>query len=90
MKKTRLDIGALQVDSFAVTDEATAPRGTVHGHGPSGVPTCNCPTQAGCAYPTNSCGPTETYGENTCFCLYEPTHFRVCCDGTVESGGGMC
>lgn len=34
MKKIRLDLDTLDVDSFATSGEPDAPRGTVHGHDP--------------------------------------------------------
>ena len=61
------------------------------GYGNTDAGSCNCPTDNRCAYPSTSCGPTETYDQQSCHCLYPPTDWHLCgCGGTDDSGGAMC
>lgn len=83
MKKLKLTIDALNVESFPTSTAADDPRGTVHGH--------ISQVRDGCAYPSTSCADTKTYGEATCFCLYPNTDVRRCCSEVDYcSGGGLC
>lgn len=80
--KLKLDVDALRVESFATANGA-ATRGTVVGHAcADGQPACTAGSS--CVFPTDSCGETETYGENTCFCYYPRTDRRVCCGETGD------
>jgi hypothetical protein len=104
MSKLRLKVDDLAVESFA-TGDAGELQGTVKGRmdytpiQPGACPpyqntdpaSCNCPTEYRCAYPSTSCGETETYDAYTCRCLYPPTDWHLCgCGGTDDSGGAMC
>lgn len=73
MRKHKLEIGELKVDTF-VAGGQPAERGTVVG-------------QDG-YYPTPSCGPDETYGQHTCFCLYPRTDERLCCKSDIWCTNG--
>lgn len=118
MRKIRLELDALEVDTFATTPGGPRPAGTVraadseqeysmgdtcdlcqtediglcNGYGETEAMTCRCQTGGGtCMYPTNSCPPGQTFGENTCYCLYPRTDPRVCCGAEPSQGGGaMC
>jgi hypothetical protein len=85
MKKIKLEVDNLSVESFA-TEREPAPRGTVDGHFTA--------VRDGCQYPTPSCEPGQTYGEFTCFCLYGRTDEHICCNSdihctvTCQCGGG--
>lgn len=69
MRKVRLEIDALAVQSF-VTATDGAPRGTVPAF-----------DQEGGVYPTPSCQPGETFGGFSCYCLYPRTDpDRICCN----------
>ncbi len=84
MRKLKLNVEKLQVESFA-PEEETEKRGTVVAHASQ--------PRDGCVYPTavyHSCEPTETYGEYSCYCLYPNTDARMCCTEQGCSGGGMC
>ena len=115
-RKIRLELDALEVDTFATTPAGAARPGTVHGasgevslgdtcdlcqtedvglcngYGQTEALTCRCQTGGGtCMYPTDSCGPGQTYGEATCYCLYPRTDPHVCCGAEPsQGGGGMC
>ena len=52
MRKLTLDLDALQIDSFEITDDAKARRGTVHGHVDYTNPVV-CNTAVDCSF--NSC-----------------------------------
>jgi len=85
MKKVRLEIADLSVDSFATHSEPGV-RGTVAGHFTA--------VRDGCKYPTPSCQPGQTVGEFTCYCLYAQTDEHLCCQSdiwctnTCQGGGG--
>lgn len=84
MKKVKLNVEKLWVESFAANDKPAEP-GTVMAHASA--------VRDGCVYPTaayHSCEPGVTYGENTCYCLYPNTDARICCTVQGCSGGGMC
>ena len=75
MRKHKLEIDDLKVDSFSTDDSIAKARGTVRG-------------QAG-VYPTPSCGDTETYGEYSCRCLYARTDpDRICCNSDIWCANG--
>lgn len=83
MKKIRLELDTVQVESFTTSTQTETGRGTVHGHISRVADTCR--------YPSTSCGDTQTFGEATCNCLYPPTDIRRCCsDVDYCSGGGLC
>ncbi|HEY0018217.1 MAG TPA: hypothetical protein VGC13_18020 [Longimicrobium sp.] len=86
--KLRLDVNALRVESFNTADNA-ANRGTVVGHGACD-PARPCTNGSSCVFPTTSCGETETYGEQTCWCAYPRTDWRVCCDSEGCSAVAAC
>jgi hypothetical protein len=74
MRKMKLDVDALTVDSFT-TGEAMDARGTVKGNAYYDT------KPSACAYPTPSCLPGQTLGEVTCQCLYPRTDpVRICCN----------
>jgi hypothetical protein len=52
MRKTRLDLETIAVDSFATTAPATAPEGTVHGHGGDAPDYFDCTCAASCDCPS--------------------------------------
>ena len=79
MKKLRLEVDQLTVQSFT-TAAKPAQRGTVDAFANTSVQQC--------AYPTPSCGETETYGEATCFCLYPRSGPVICCQTDAWCGGG--
>lgn len=84
MRKVKLNVEKLRVESFAASEEPSN-QGTVVGHGSQ--------VRDGCVYPTanyHSCEPTETYGEFTCHCLYPNTDAQMCCTEERCTGGGMC
>lgn len=91
MKKIRLELETLTVESFYLAEEGS-PRGTVLGRSATDfdcVPTD--PRYGGCVYPTaahHSCQPGETVDQYTCNCLYPETDARMCCTG--EGCSGMC
>jgi hypothetical protein len=74
MRKIRLDVNELRVESFGTEKGDAASRGTVHGH----ATLLNCPqTQAGytqcgqqCLSGWRPCQPTDawTNGEVMCYC----------------------
>lgn len=82
MKKVKLDLSGLSVESFRTTPAMRDQRGTVVGH------------TGNCSYPTwyNECLPTVTYGENTCYCRVPHSDPRYCNTNVecYESNGGMC
>ncbi|HEU4886153.1 MAG TPA: hypothetical protein VFT45_28195 [Longimicrobium sp.] len=81
MKKTRMSLGDLTVESFRTTPEIRAQRGTVVGH------------TGNCSFPTwyNECNETVTYGENTCYCIVPRTDAQYCNTNRECTGpGGMC
>ena len=63
MKKVKLEVETLHVDSFDVSTEPAAPRGTVQGHSEYDTYWCTAPSSVGpnkcLPYPWswNSCGP---------------------------------
>ena len=75
MKKIRLEINELSVESFT-TQLPPAERGTVDGHFTA--------VRDRCQYPTPSCEPGQTYGEFSCFCLYGPTDEHICCQSDIH------
>ena len=89
--KLRMKLEDLEVDTFATTRDDGGLAGTVRGMDGSLNPCVPGYTlaQYGCKYPTTSCGDTETYGENTCMCLYPPTDPHLCC-GVESAPGSMC
>jgi hypothetical protein len=105
MRKLKLEMDDLAVESFTV-DESQRVRGTVAGmtgatacdtggcggYCQSSPLSCGCNTNAGCIFPTDSCGPTETFDQFTCHCQYPNTDYHVCCGGPSAdcSGGAMC
>lgn len=108
MKKLKLDLDSLSVESFTAGGGPGA-RGTIQGRDyteytcgtctvyqqtepASCGPACQTAAMDGCAYPSTSCGPTETYDQASCHCLYAPTDIRLCgCGGTDDpSGGAQC
>jgi hypothetical protein len=52
MRKIRLQIETLDVESFAASDEASGLRGTVNAHGPA---TRNCPPATGMTFCETNC-----------------------------------
>lgn len=90
MKKLRLDLDSLHVESFSPSRAPGEDRGTVEGHGESQYG--SCPSDCTCSYPTwyNECHETVTYGENTCYCQIPITDARYCNTERDCSGGGMC
>lgn len=99
MRKQKLDVNALSVESFSTTAIGIE-RGTVFGResvseesGYAGCPTqglCVNPTRIDCIYPTPSCPPGQTLLEQGCFYLVPHTDPRACCtDATCGTGGSV-
>lgn len=67
MKKIRLDLGRLNVQSFVISDEGERPRGTVHGE--QATRGCGftdyCEFTLDCVSQATDCGPTG-YGVASC------------------------
>lgn len=78
MKKLRLEIEALQVDSFAPSADAAPAVGTVHGaqltQAVTCAQSCGCPVTDR----AHTCGCPDTSMINPCFC----TEYQTCwnCD----------
>jgi hypothetical protein len=89
--KLRMKLEDLEIETFATTRDGAGEAGTVRGMDATQSPCVPGQTipQEGCKYPTTSCGDTETFGENTCMCLYPPTDPHLCCDGG-SAPGSMC
>lgn len=85
MKKIRLDVETLRVESFTTEDE-TWKRGTIVGHASQ--------AQDGCVHPTaihHSCHEDYTFeGEDTCQCFYPDTDVQICCTVNQCSGVRTC
>ena len=104
MKKMKLELDSLEIDTFSTESGQRPSLGTVlaranttavtvcvglcGGYGQTQVAGCGGPTSERCIYPTNSCMETQTYDENTCHCLYPYSDVRVCCDGTLAGAPG--
>jgi hypothetical protein len=71
MPKLKLNLEALQVDSFEITDDGKARRGTVRGHADYTHPAV-CDTAMDCSY--NTCA---SYCQTACGTCYE-TCERTC------------
>jgi hypothetical protein len=80
MKKTKLNLSELTVESFSTIPRKPEQRGTVVAH------------TGECSYPTlyNACLETVTYGENTCYCEVPRSDPRYCNTERDCSGDGMC
>ena len=84
MSKLKLDVATLRVESFAITDDAAGPRGTVRAHGSGetdGFDTCGESGVYTCDYNT-ICLPQSTMAPScgnqfSCACTDNPQF----CDG---------
>ena len=76
MQKLKLDLEAIEVESFASEDVPPTPRGTVKGHAPL---TFECNSQTHTWERDYTC---DEYG--TCYysCYDQTCHLRDSCDGT--------
>jgi hypothetical protein len=84
MKRLKLNIDDLRVESFKATDAPTAERGTVHGHGKAGVATYACTVGWDTCYTQEeSCAGTCIDPGDTC------TPFSQCV-GWCESQHDSC
>jgi len=57
MKKMKLDVDALNVESFRPTERQPGLRGTVRGNEPTVIGTCPCTYDITCGF---TCGPIES------------------------------
>jgi hypothetical protein len=89
MKKLRLEVEGLRVETFQTAAPAPASR-TVRGH--EAVGTYGTTDICFCAYPSTSCAPGETGSGASCYCMYARTGEQVCCSDPNRgcSGGAMC
>lgn len=90
MKKLRLDVDALQVESFDAVTEGGGARGSVEARGATIV---NCSYQYGCNFSLESgqpgC-PCANSGEMSCvWCIYETASCGTGCSWTA-GGGEIC